>query len=387
MQPSQNVQQPGVPSGVVQQPPLYAQGQRPLAYAQQPPIIVHAQPQPTSAGQPPVYYGQQPTSAQVHPDPAQYGQVVYVQPQIAQAMPAQIAGQHVIVHPHILSAVQSPGYTGVPQQAPVLGGIEGLRAVLAAYPYIKVIQKFTWLEAASQGCFEVPNTYTVLGGASVHQTTQHILTATENSKGCTRCCCAPMHSSLIHIVHPQTRHVFATLERPGVECLFDGNCLGPKPCLCCFAFNESCSDAIYLHDGEIQGIVGHNGNGVASVVQDPHCGGGCTPTLYINDGAMKNGVIQGPTIFGGCLELCCDTTFYYTSNGGKINGDIRGRIVHLHPTCCSMECFTEMCTDSDKFGIEMSDDLSGDDKVKALAAMLLIDYMSLPPKQRALFLF
>lgn len=369
----QNIQQSGVPSGVFQQQ---------VVYAQQPAAVVHGQPLPTNAGG--VYYGQQPTSAQVYPEPGQHGQAVYAQPQAAQATPAQIVGQTVLAYPQIVGAVQSSGFTGVPQ-ATVLGGMEGLRAILLAYPYIKVIQKFTWLEAVSQGCFEVPNTYTVWGGASVDQATQHILTATENSKGCTRCCCAPMHSSFIHIIHPQTRQVFVTLERPGVECCLDGNCLGPKPCLCCFAFNESCSDAIYLHEGYIRGAVGNNGKGIASVVQDTNCGGGCTPTLYINDGAARNGVIQGPTIFGGCLELCCDTTFYYTSNGGKINGDVRGRIVHLHPQCCSMDCFTEMCTDSDKFGIEMSDALSGDDKVKALAAMLLIDYMSLRPMQRVLF--
>lgn len=320
----------------------------------------------------------------------QMAPVVYAQPQVVQ--PTQVYGQPAAVYgQQPVYGQQQQVYQPVVVQPQVVqqflppATVSGLNDVLNQYAALKVIQKFELLEAVSQGCCEMPNTYRVFGGPTLETATEEILVATEHSKGCTRVCCAPGHGTLIYVRHAtQKDHVFMTLERPGLECCFNGNGFGAKPCLCCWAVTESCTDGVILHDGQKDGRigVGELGDGVASVWQ-PDGGGGClTPTLHIADGSMDKtkiqggpgalGTVTGPTILGGCTELCCDASFLWKSPDKQYT---YGRIVHLRPPCCTAACCMELWTDSDKFGIELDPQMPLDTKAKALATTLLIDYM------------
>ncbi|KAJ8603543.1 hypothetical protein CTAYLR_004886 [Chrysophaeum taylorii] len=281
-----------------------------------------------------------------------------------------VAQQPVVVQPAMTQAVVVVQPMGVAPQE--VSGTAGVNARLGSYAYIKVVQKFSWLEAASQGLCEIPNVYNVYGGSEFSSSDAHILIAEEKSSGCTRTFCAPHHSTLLLLRDAQTRDILATLERPGAECCFDGNCFGPKPCLCCFACSEGCADQLIVHEGAVEGRPGQMVPGVAIIRQPENGGGGCTPTLYIETQYQREGTIRGPCVFGGCSELCFDTIFRYYEHA---DGAEIGRIQHVHPECCTGDCFAEMCTDSDRFGIEMTPAFKGDDRAKALAALLLIDYM------------
>ena len=54
----------------------------------------------------------------------------------------------------------------------------------------------------------------------------------------------------------------------------------------------------------------------------PLYGGGCTPTVNlmerdVNGQENQFAVVQGPTFFGGCMDLCCSTKFTVSSQGDK----------------------------------------------------------------------
>lgn len=251
--------------------------------------------------------------------------------------------------------------------------MSSVNSILSSYPYVKVVQRFQALEAITQGIFEQPNRYDVFGGNDAESATVPLLLAEEKSEGCTRCCCAPCHSTLVLVKSPnEPRQVLMTLERPGTECFTNG--CGPKPLLCCFACTDGCTDEVVIHDGEVQGRPGDMGSGVARISQ-PIGGGGFTPTLFVtgsDQNVAGDGVITGPCCLGGCLELCLDTNFKYHR---EEKGEQIGTIIHLRPPCCTSACLTELCTDSDKFGMDMINSFKPENKAKALAALLLIDYM------------
>ena len=156
----------------------------------------------------------------------------------------------------------------------------------------------------------------------------HIMYAKERSDCLARLCCAPRHSLWVEFkLTPSVAHgavmsinidelpVAMTMEREG--------CFG-KPCLCCCACGDSCKDGMYLHAGAVRGsgretlTAGALKQGAPSCVgyaTQPHLGGRLTPTLNIMERARDDGgwnalaKVEGPTVFGGCAELCCSHPF------------------------------------------------------------------------------
>lgn len=69
-----------------------------------------------------------------------------------------------------------------------------------------------------------------------------------------------------------------------------------------------------------------NKNAVIGHARVPMGGGGCKPTVEIK--AMAPGQnfeagqtfmwLEGPTFFGGFLDLCCPTTFYLSSTQARV---------------------------------------------------------------------
>eukprot|EP00968_Pinguiococcus_pyrenoidosus_P011806 scaffold986_cov237-Pinguiococcus_pyrenoidosus.AAC.4 len=107
-------------------------------------------------------------------------------------------------------------------------------------------------------------------------------------------------------------------------------------------------------------------------------GGGCTPTLELfpADGdylaTTPSAYVQGPCIFGGCSELCCESDFPVSRKPDK-SGDL-ALIKHLTPKDCGQAC-AEACTDTDRFSVSFSGGVSPEEKAQILAATLLTDYM------------
>ena len=117
-----------------------------------------------------------------------------------------------------------------------------------------------------------------------------------------------------------------TLERPG----FSDKCFGCGPGGM-FVCTECCQSETYLHAGEVGAPDSSDVNKIDrsrafghSIV--PIGGGGCTPTVELmsRDAAGNEtplGVVEGPTCFGGCMDLCVNTNFFVSKEKGKA-GDI-----------------------------------------------------------------
>ena len=259
-------------------------------------------------------------------------------------------------------------------------GAAGLAQVIAPYSYLKIVQDPSLIEGLSQGCCETTNSYRIFGGTSEEDSTAPLAIARESGPAWARCCCAPHNSMLLHVndAHNES-NTFVTLERPGVNCCDgEGGGFGPKPCMCCFVCDESCADGMTMHDGRVDGHAGSiaKDRALMTLKQPASGGGGCTPTIEVHGANATEshfkGVVEGPCVFGGCSENCCDANFRYSAQAGG-SGDI-GTITHLRPKSCT-QLTTESCTDADRFGIQISDSKTGEEKLDVLMAALLTDYM------------
>ena len=164
---------------------------------------------------------------------------------------------------------------------------------------------------------------------------RHIFFAKERSECWTRLCCAPRHSFFIEFKHSSnvppmmiydydidSLPVAMTLEREGC----------PSKCgLACCALHPSCMDGMYLHAGHVgtaeAGKLKGANPGCVSFATQPRFGGGFTPTINVMERAATAGTggnptepawstlakIEGPTVFGGCSELCRSSKFTVSS--------------------------------------------------------------------------
>lgn len=126
-----------------------------------------------------------------------------------------------------------------------------------------------------------------------------------------------------------------------------------------------------------------------------------TPTLLLNFGAeparahggdpAAEGVVTGPTCFGGCSQLCIDTEFP-TSRlpAPAVGGAVSGRplrigdiaiIVKRKPANC-IGAARELLSTADVYTIEFTDPAATvEQKAGVLASALLLDYMLFERKQ------
>jgi len=120
----------------------------------------------------------------------------------------------------------------------------------------------------------------------------------------------------------------------------------------------------------------------------PKCGGWFTPTINVmergDEGGTKWGAlakIEGPTCFGGCSELCCETEWPVSRmEAGTFEtklkaGDFATITKHI-PQGCG-DAVKEAMTDSDTYTIEFRENikLAPQQKALMLASLVQIDYM------------
>jgi len=258
--------------------------------------------------------------------------------------------------------------------------------ILHAVNKFQVRQRFSWMEGLTQGACEKQNVYDILDGNGTP-----LFTAVEESDGCTRCCCAPYHSFVIKFKPPaygQSRRVLdnvpamLTMEREG--------CCGKWGLGCC-ACSEDCKDGFFLHAGDVQGAPGSMKMGTGRVVgfaTQPSMGGGLTPTINVMERLDEGGTqwgamakIEGPTIFGGCSELCCDSQWPVSKMEAsafetKLKVGDFAVITKKKPRGC-MEAVREATTDTDNYAIEFNEavKLAPQQKALMLASLVQIDYM------------
>lgn len=184
-----------------------------------------------------------------------------------------------------------------------------------------------------------------------------------------------------------------TMERDGCDCCFTGPC--PKPCLCCFACQPSCTDSATFHAGDVVGTPGEKttprdfARMIGQSVQ-PIGGGNFKPVLQImdrgDDAASQPKMFaatRGPCLFGGCSEFCVDSRF-----GISIARDgLTVPEIHTLPfgdfasiTKIKPNSFTgglrEAFTDSDIYQVTFhSTAITPQQKANILGTMVHMDYM------------
>ena len=202
---------------------------------------------------------------------------------------------------------------------------------------------------------------------------------------CARCFCKPGHSLLLNF--HRTRDDGKTVGDHVMTMEREGCC--SKWGLGCWACYPDCQDGMVLHAGRVEGTPGQIGKAQSIAhAQVPPGGGGLHPTVQIMDRGVTDiaepyAMIRGPTLFGGCLELCTNTEFgiakvpsewkkgtYETLHVGDI-----AVITKARPKSFG-GALREMLTDSDTYTLEFKDpSMTPQQKAAMLGSLFLIDLM------------
>lgn len=252
-----------------------------------------------------------------------------------------------------------------------------------------VQQQIRWGEAITVGCFEQKNRYHIYD----KNTNAKIIVVQEESEDLARCCCKPYHSLFAEFYHVEGDEPvdlpFMTTERDGCGC--GDSCA--KPCIGCFACRKSCTQEAKLYAGPVHGKPGtkkgkERKNLLGESVQ-PITGGGFQPVIQVMDRAQEDSAsktfaaVRGPTYFGGCSELCCDTNFGISAakDGATVSeihklafGDL-ATIKKLKPKGFG-QAMREVFTDSDLYEVTFTTKaITAQQKANVLSTMIHIDYM------------
>lgn len=229
-------------------------------------------------------------------------------------------------------------------------------------------------------------------------TNTHLFIAQEDSDDCLRCCCNPYHSHRIQfkVVNAGDRQWSTRaniLSMPTVMHAEREGCCS-KPCLGCWVCSDSCKDGIVMNAGTpAQGTEPGSvsiSDATFSYATQPKCGGYFTPSLNIfhraTAGDKESGFaplakVEGPCIFGGCSELCCESEFKVSAmSAEQIDASIKtgdlATITKKKPRD-GCACAREVFTDSDTFQVTFKEDvgLTPQQKASFMASMILTDFM------------
>lgn len=247
----------------------------------------------------------------------------------------------------------------------------------------------------------------------------------ESSCWC-RACCNPAQPALVKFYNTgpgQVRNgmgcgpckqddykVYPIVNDPVLTFEKGGNCdncaqCGPTNCFVCCA---KCQSHAWIHNGNVQSEYApkscvcceiphwefENNPGLLETPRPnafahsvvPIGGGGCTPTVnvmerYANNNEQQFAVIQGPTFFGGCMDLCCSTKFTVSRAGDK-SGDLA--IItkkNKDPGCIGL-CVA-LCTPADTYNLDFSPGhkLSATQKAAIIGEMIHLDFLFFEAEQ------
>mmetsp|Transcript_5935 Transcript_5935/g.16678 ORF Transcript_5935/g.16678 Transcript_5935/m.16678 type:complete len:281 (-) Transcript_5935:629-1471(-) len=246
--------------------------------------------------------------------------------------------------------------------------------ILATVNDFEIHQRVKFWEVLTQGWIEQSNTYDVFDAT----TGAHLFIVQEHSDDCERCFCAPAHSlhASFKLVNGINRTWSTTVDIHGMPTAFTADRVGccTRPCLGCFICSDACKDGVYVHAGNSPTPPGTSIGPVETTIgyaTQPDCGGCFTPTINLYHRVSQGGgfesfapmaKVEGPTLFGGCSELCCDSTFHVSrmdagNEQRKLKlGDL-ATITKRKPRGCG-SIAREMFTDSDVFTMKFKEGIS-----------------------------
>jgi hypothetical protein len=231
--------------------------------------------------------------------------------------------------------------------------------ILAPWPQLYMEQH--WVRDGPGCCVPITNQYRVHGGDN--SSGPIIIQATEKSDCCCRTFCEPHHAFKMEIKVTGGEY---TIERPGLG--------GGKPCVCCCACSDACLQEMTMHAGNVQGEVGalQNPNPLFIVKQAPASQSMFEPVLNVTTPGDDFPVltVRGPTFFGGCSELCCESHFGVTNRMGQSVGSMKKKVPS---NCC--QCCEAICTDLDRYDIKFEPTTTPQEKVALMTSTLMADYM------------
>lgn len=237
-----------------------------------------------------------------------------------------------------------------------------LLATLAAQEELFIEQRWSWAE----GCCacEVQNVYNVHGGATPQGP---LLFTVREESGCwERCCCDPIHSLKLNFLFPQEEQPSYVIERPG--------CCSAKPCLCCCAWSDSCTDEMIMHKGNATGEVGEMATEdiMFTAKQAPCCEAMFEPVIQVREPGndVPSLDLRGPMCFGGCSELCFSSKFPAVNAAGNSVGSVKKK----KPETCMQAC-EECVSDVDRYSVKFTPEAKPVDKAAMVSASFLADFM------------
>ena len=85
-------------------------------------------------------------------------------------------------------------------------------------------------------------------------------------------------------------------------------------------------------------------------------------------------VVEGPTCFGGCMDLCCSTKFMVSSTAGK-SGDLAS--ITKKPPTGACGWFAALCTVADTYNIDFNQNngLTPKQKASIIGEMAHLDFL------------
>jgi len=256
-----------------------------------------------------------------------------------------------------------------------------------------IAQRPSLTETLCPAC-ERSNLYDVYDGS----TGIHLFVAKERSGTCARFCCAPNHSLFVEFksvaaVNPMFTHVADVDALPTVLTMEREGC-PTKLGLGCCAFSSHCKDGVFVHAGSVGedaavGSLKSDHPQCIGFATQPNLAGGWSPTINIMERSGAGGAafaplakLEGPTCFGGCMELCYSSAFTLSSmrSPAQLNTALKlgdfGQLVKRKPNDLDA-ALREAVTDADVYSLDLQPaaGVTAQQKATLLATLILTDYM------------
>ena len=198
--------------------------------------------------------------------------------------------------------------------------------------------------------------------------------------------------------------VYNPINNPVLTFEKGGNCDNCAQCgsLNCFVCCAKCQSHAWMHNGDVPSTyapkkiccstIDHwefentpglldtpRPNAFAHAVV-PIRGGMCTPTVNVMERDQKGNeiefaVVQGPTFFGGCMDLCCSTKFTVSRQGDKSADLALITKKNKDPGC--MGLCVALCTPADTYNLDFAPghNLTPTQKAAIVGEMIHLDFL------------
>lgn len=198
--------------------------------------------------------------------------------------------------------------------------------------------------------------------------------------------------------------VYNPINNPVLTFEKGGNCDNCAQCgsLNCFVCCAKCQSHAWMHNGDVPSTyapkkvccstIDHwefqdtpglletpRPNAFAHAVV-PIYGGGCTPTVNVMERDQQGkevefAVVQGPTFFGGCMDLCCSTKFTVSRKGDKSADLALITKKNKDPGC--MGLMVALCTPADTYNLDFAPGhgLTPTQKAAIVGEMIHLDFL------------